>query len=111
MKVVANSSVLIGWSAIERLNLLKQRFPEGLLVPEAVWREVVQEGAGRLGAGEVASAQWITVQAVQHRAVLALLEEDLDTGEAEAIALAQEVDADLVLLDEKTRVVLPDDLA
>lgn len=44
MKVVANSSVLIGLSSIGRLALLHERFPEGVLIPQAVWREVVEEG-------------------------------------------------------------------
>jgi predicted nucleic acid-binding protein len=101
MKVVSNTSVLIGLSTIGQLDLLPTRFAEGLLIPEAVWREVVQEGGGRTGAREVATADWIRVQRVQTRSLVLLLRADLDEGEAEAIALAQEVAADIVLLDER----------
>lgn len=37
MKVVSNSSILIGLSAIGRLELLRRRFPEGVIVPDAVY--------------------------------------------------------------------------
>jgi predicted nucleic acid-binding protein len=101
MKVVSNTLVLIGLSTIGQLDLLHTRFPEGLLIPEAVWREVVQEGGGRTGAREVATADWIRVQRIQARSLIPLLQTDLDEGEAEAIVLAQEVTADMVLLDER----------
>lgn len=50
MKVICNSSVLIALSSIRRLELLEQRFPEGVIIPDAVWREVVETGHGRPGA-------------------------------------------------------------
>jgi predicted nucleic acid-binding protein len=46
MKVISNSSILIGLSAIGRLELLHQRFSEGVIVPDAVWKEVVETGHG-----------------------------------------------------------------
>ena len=41
MKVVSNTSVLIGLSTIGQLCVLRARFPEGVLIPDAVWREVL----------------------------------------------------------------------
>ena len=41
LKAISNSSVLIALSAIEQLDLLEKRFPEGISIPEAVWQEVV----------------------------------------------------------------------
>ncbi|MCD6137338.1 MAG: DUF3368 domain-containing protein [Deltaproteobacteria bacterium] len=101
MKVISNASVLIGLSSIGMLLLLRERFPEGILVPEAVWREVVDEGAERPGAREVSAANWIKVQKVKDKRMVGLLRAELDEGEAEAIALAHEVGADVVLLDER----------
>jgi len=49
VKIVSNSSVLIGLSSIGKLNLLRETFPQGILVPEAVRREVIDEGEGRTG--------------------------------------------------------------
>lgn len=102
MTVVCNSSILIALSAIGQLNLLRKRC-EGaeLLIPKAVWREVVEEGKGQPGAQEVATADWIKVEVVKSQALLKLLLTQLDWGEAEAITLAQEKEADLVFLDEK----------
>ena len=101
MKVISSASVLIGLSSIGMLLLLRERFPEGILVPEAVWREVVDEGAERPGAREVSAANWIKVQKVKDKRMVGLLRAELDEGEAEAIALAHEVGADVVLLDER----------
>jgi predicted nucleic acid-binding protein len=72
-----------------------------MLIPRAVWREVVEQGGERPGALEVAHAGWIAVRDVTAREMVQLLEMQLEEGEAEAIALAHEVAADLVLLDER----------
>jgi hypothetical protein len=47
MKVISNSSVLIALSGIGCLEHLQHRFPEGVIIPDAVWREVVETGHGR----------------------------------------------------------------
>ena len=47
------------------------------------------------------SEGWIKPQAVLDATVVRLLEATIDLGEAEAIALALELSADLILLDEK----------
>ena len=101
MKVVSNTSILIGLSSIGLLHLLRDRFPKGIFIPEAVWREVVVEGGDRPGAQEVSEANWIAVHKISDDRVVRLLRAELDEGEAEAIALALEKNAKLVLLDER----------
>jgi predicted nucleic acid-binding protein len=101
MIVVANASALIGLSAIDRLDLLQARFPNGILIPDAVWHEVVEAGEGRPGAQAVRAAGWIRRQVVGNRAWVRLLRTELDEGEAEAIVLASELGAGMVLLDER----------
>ena len=101
MKAVTNSSVLIALSTIGQLSLLHQRFPEGLLLPQAVWREVVETGADRPGAREVADVSWLTRRAITNNALVTLLRMELDEGEAEAIALYLEEPVEAILLDEK----------
>jgi predicted nucleic acid-binding protein len=59
------------------------------LIPEAVRREVVDEGEGRPGTREISEAKWIGVQKVGDRRIVDLLRSELDEGEAESIALAQ----------------------
>ena len=101
MQAIANSSVLIALSLIGQLNLLNKRFPEGILIPQAVWREVVEAAQGRPGSAEVASASWIRACSVEDRDLVSVLRIELDEGEAEAIALCREQSTGQVLLDEK----------
>ena len=100
MVVISNSSPLINLSIIGRLDLLKSKFSE-IMIPQAVWREVVVDGVGKPGAKEVERARWIKVQDVKDRNLVISLERYLDDGESETIALALEMGADLVLLDER----------
>lgn len=102
MKVISNSSVLIALSGISQLELLHQRFPEGVIIPNAVWKEVVEAGHGRIGARKVANAEWITIREIRSHSFAIALQASLDQGEAEVIALGQEIEADLLLLDEKS---------
>lgn len=80
MKVISNSSVLIALSGIRRLELLERRFPEGLIIPDAVWREVVETGHNRVGAKMVSDAGWIERRQVQNRAIVTAFETTLDQG-------------------------------
>ncbi len=100
MVVISNSSPLINLSIIGRLNLLERKFSE-IIIPEAVWREVVVDGVGKPGAKEVEQAGWIKVHDVKDRKLVISLKQYLDDGESEAIALALEMGAGLVLLDER----------
>jgi predicted nucleic acid-binding protein len=99
MKIVSNASPLISLARIGQLEILQRLYGE-LTIPEAVWREVVVEGAGQPGAKEVETASWIRVQPATNRDLVQALRQELDAGEAEAIALALEVEAALLLMDE-----------
>lgn len=100
--VVSDSSTLIHLSAIGKLVLLREFYGK-IIIPPAVWKETVEEGKGRAGAVEIKKAcedSWIEVVSPGDEALLRLLKRDLDEGESEAIALAVEREADVVLLDE-----------
>jgi predicted nucleic acid-binding protein len=99
MSVVSNASPLINLARIGQLDLLSQLYGE-LVVPEAVWREVVLEGAGQPGAKEIERAPWIQVRSAANRELVQALRQELDAGEAEAIALGLEIEAEFVLMDE-----------
>jgi uncharacterized protein len=77
MIVISNSSVLIALSSIGKLELLEQRFPEGVIVPDAVWREVVETGQGRRGARKVADAEWISRMQVKNQGLFPSLANEL----------------------------------
>lgn len=100
--VVSDTSLLIHLSGLGHLALLRALYQQ-VLIPPAVWRETVEEGAGRAGEAEVREAVrsgWMEVRPVASGPLVHLLKEGLDDGEAEAIAPAFEAGADLVLLDE-----------
>lgn len=100
MSVVSDASALINLARIGELELLHQLYGE-LLIPEAVWREVVIEGAGQPGAEEVRTASWIETRGVANKSLVRALQQELGAGEAEAIALAMEMGANLLLMDER----------
>jgi len=100
MSVVSNASSLISLARIGKLNLLRQIYDE-LFIPEAVWHEVVIEGVGQPGADEVKAASWIKAQSVTNTPLVHALRQELDAGEAEAIVLTLETQAELLLMDER----------
>jgi uncharacterized protein len=99
MIVVSNTSPLINLAAIGQFDLLRQMY-QTIRIPTAVYNEVVVRGSGKPGAADVQSATWISVQAVTTTAPVTRLNPQLNPGEREAIALALEQQADLVLIDE-----------
>lgn len=100
MIVVSDSSPLVSLAAVGQFALLRDLFGR-VLIPEAVYQEVVGQGQGRPGAREVAATRWIERHTPTDVPFVRLLNLELDTGEAEAIALATEHEADVVLLDER----------
>ena len=83
--IVSDSSPLISLARIGKLDLLQRLYGE-LLIPQAVWNEVVVKGVGQPGAEEIKSAGWIKTVAVANDELVLALQRDLDSGEAEAIA-------------------------
>ncbi|MBS3098397.1 DUF3368 domain-containing protein [Candidatus Woesearchaeota archaeon] len=88
--IVCNSTVLVYLSKIDRLYLLKELFGE-ILIPEAVKKEVIDEGKKRnyIDAIEIEKAVnegWIKVQKIAVEPILEKI--GIDAGEAEAISLA-----------------------
>lgn len=100
MIVVCNTSPLTNLAAIGQFDLLRQLYAE-LHIAEAVWDELNAEGKHWPGRDDVAAAGWVKRHSVQNQDLVTALRRDLDRGEAESIALALELDAKLVLLDEQ----------
>lgn len=96
--IIADSSPLIGLARIGQLGLLPQ-LARRILVPRAVWAEVIGARTDAPGASEVAAQTWIEVVEADQQAVapLAIL---VGRGEAEAIALAQREPSAVLLLDD-----------
>jgi predicted nucleic acid-binding protein len=97
--VVADTSVLIALAGICRLNLLEQVFGE-ILIPQAVYDEVLAGGPS-VTADEVSNAPWIQIVAVEDILAVQVLLDEMDLGEAEVIVTARELNATLVLMDDR----------
>jgi len=100
---VSDSSPLIHLAKIEALELISRLYSR-ILIPPAVWWEVVEESEGRPGAVEMqraVAAGWMVKQAARNETLVIALRQTLDNGEAEAIALATELQPEAVLLDDK----------
>lgn len=100
MIVVSDASPLIALAAVGRLDLLEKLYGS-VLIPTAVRDEVTAAGSSAPGVREVEQAGWIQVVELRESPLTEALAFDLDRGECEAIALAVEHEADLLLLDER----------
>jgi predicted nucleic acid-binding protein len=100
MIVVSDTSPLTSLAAIGQFDLLRKLFGE-IKIAHGVWDELNHGGRRHPGSHEVEKASWVTSQAVSDHALVMALRRDLDKGEAETLALAIELKADLVLLDEQ----------
>ena len=97
--VVTNTTPIIALALIGRLDLLQKLYGQ-VIAPSAVQAEVVAGGPGGIGCAELLQAAWIRIVALKDPGRADLLA-DLDRGEAEVIVLAQEINADLVIVDER----------
>lgn len=102
MIVISDTSSITNLVAIQHLQLLEQLYSR-VIIPEAVYRELAEVYSPVPGTLEVKSAPWIEVRPVANRDVVEhfRLDARLDPGESEAIALALELNADLLLIDER----------
>lgn len=97
--VVSDTSPITSLAAIAQLDLLRQLYQQ-VIIPQAVYDEMVSLSKAIPGAIEVQTLAWIETRQVENRVLAAELQEELDIGESEAIALAIEIKADRLLIDE-----------
>jgi predicted nucleic acid-binding protein len=98
--IVSDTSAINNLAAIHYLYLLHQLYGT-VLIPEAVYRELTDQNFPVAGATEVQTFDWIQTRAVTDYTLVEALSNELDIGEAEAIALAVEIQSDQVLIDER----------
>ena len=96
-QVVVNATPIISLALISQIDLLHQFYGK-VIIPPAVQSEVLAGGTQGVGRVELSAADWIEMILLQDPSRADLLA-DLDRGEAEVIALAQELNADLVIID------------
>ncbi|MCF8390367.1 MAG: DUF3368 domain-containing protein [Bacteroidales bacterium] len=98
LKIVSNTTPIISLLKLNRLDLLRQLYKK-IHIPKAVFNEI-EVGKTKEYYQDLSKIDWIDIVEIQDKqAVKYFL--DLDSGEAEAIVLATEINADLIILDEK----------
>lgn len=98
MIVVSDTTALSALLRCGRLPLLQLIFGE-MVIPPPVLREL--EGLARWGVDlDVLRSAWVRIIAAQPSPLLLQLLSQLDEGEAHAIALSIELEADLLIIDE-----------
>ena len=101
MIVVSDTTPLITLLKADQLVILEKLFGE-VLVPEAVYSEVTSNDAFYEEAELIRKSAYIKVVKVQNENNVSFLQRatGLDLGESEAIIYADEVKADVLLMDE-----------
>lgn len=101
MLIISDTTPIISLIKADKLYLLEKMFGN-VIIPKAVYDELtVNEKYGKEIA-ELKEAIFIKVSKVENNASVNILRNvtGLDAGESEAIVLAEENDADLLLMDE-----------
>lgn len=102
--IVADAGPIIAYARLGRLELLRQVTGD-LVLPEAVYDELVVQGRGKPGAAEVAQSRWMRRASIRDRDAVARFPPVLGAGEREAIVLAAEHGATLLTDDLRARAV------
>ena len=101
MLVISDTTPIISLLKIDKLDLLRDLFKE-VAIPQAVFLELTSNEGFAEEAEVVASCEFLSVEAVENREAVSVLQRStgLHLGESEALVLADLLHADLVLLDE-----------
>ncbi len=99
MIIISDTSPITNLSAIGKIELLNNLY-DSILIPQSVYDEMTNVGYEVPGTKEVKTLAWIRTQTVSNSALVEQLKTEIDPGEAEAIALAVELKADLLIIDD-----------
>ena len=99
MIYVSDTTAITNLAAINKIHLLKDLFHE-ITIPQEVYDELTRHGDHVPGAKEAKTYTWIKTRQVTNKSLVHSLLNTLDAGEAEAIALALELHAQLLIIDE-----------
>ncbi|NJN88019.1 MAG: DUF3368 domain-containing protein [Leptolyngbyaceae cyanobacterium SL_7_1] len=100
MTIVSNTSPISNLAKVGQLHLMQQLYG-AILIPRAVYEELLDDRAGETVITAVQSALWLEIRPVQNQKLVNELRNRVNLGEAEAIALAIEVKATRLLIDER----------
>ena len=98
LKVVSNTTPIISLLKLSRLDIFKELYEE-IIISKAVFNEI-ESGKKKGYYQDLTKIDWIKIKEIQDKKALRYFL-DLDGGEAESIVLATEINADLIIIDEK----------
>lgn len=99
MIVVSDTSVISNLFLVGHLDILEKLFIS-VVIPQKVQMELLALKGFGIDVTPILTAAFIVVKKPSNQAFVHKLMAELDEGEAQAIALAVEVNADLILMDE-----------
>jgi predicted nucleic acid-binding protein len=97
--VVSDTSPVSGLYRINHLFVLERLFGK-VILPNAVFQEILELRSFGYDLKEILTAEWIEVRSAADVSAVEYLLHHLDLGEAEAIVIAKELQADLLVMDE-----------
>lgn len=100
MIVISDTTAISNLIQIQEFELLKKLYQE-IIIPERVYEELLILAEFDIQIEELLKAEWIDIKEVKSQELIDQFRKKLDRGEAEAIALAIEMQANYLLIDEK----------
>lgn len=100
MIIVSDTSPVSNLLIIGELDILLQLFGV-IIIPPKVFEEIQKLENFEIDIAEIKNSEWIKTIIPSDSKLVQELNEILDEGESEAIALAKELNAEFILIDEK----------
>lgn len=102
MIVISDTTPLISLMKIESLDILEKMYKE-IIIPKAVYDELIINMDYQSEIDIIQKCTFLQTKIVKENLSVSLLQKQLklDIGESEAIFLANSIDADLIIIDER----------
>ena len=97
-KIISNTTPIITLLTISRLELLRDIYGK-IIIPDGVFQEIEEDNSKNFYK-DLSQIDQIEIKPIVDKEPLKYIS-DLNKGEAEVIVLANEIKADLVIIDEK----------
>ncbi len=99
LTAVADASFVIGVSVCGQWETL-EALVKTLIIADAVWEEVVEQGEGKPGQKELQQATFVERRSISNINAGVMLTATLDKGEAQPLVLATELGVTTVFMDD-----------
>ena len=99
-KIIVNSTPIIILGNINKLSILKEIYKE-IIIPKAVFDEISAK-SDKAKSSLLQNQDWIKILEVKDKTNRKIYQSKLHNGEVEVMMLAQEISADLLIIDDNT---------